>query len=200
MNIGVLVSGRGSNLQSIIDNIKNGYLDKIKIQVVISNNPNAFALKRAQKENIPTKIILPKNFNSREEYDIEIVKVLKKYNVDYVVLAGYMRILSPPFIKAFPNKIINIHPALLPSFPGLHAQRQALKYGVKFSGCTVHFVDEDVDTGPIIFQSVVPVFPDDDEETLSRRILKQEHYLLPKALKYLSEKKVVIKDRTVYFN
>ena len=197
INIGVLVSGRGTNLQSIIDAIKEGKIEG-RISIVISDNRKAFALKRAEKSNIETRYIDFKSFKNREDYDKKIVEYLKEKDVDLVVLAGYMRILSPYFIKIYKNRIMNIHPALLPSFPGLHAQRQAVEYGVKVSGCTVHFVDEGVDSGPIILQKAVEVEDNDTEESLAERILKEEHQIYPRAIQLFSEGRLVIKGRKVY--
>jgi len=197
INIGVLVSGRGTNLQSIIDAIREGKIEG-RISIVISDNRKAFALKRAEKSNIETRYIDFKSFKNREDYDKKIVEYLKEKDVDLVVLAGYMRILSPYFIKMYKNRIMNIHPALLPSFPGLHAQRQAVEYGVKVSGCTVHFVDEGVDSGPIILQKAVEVEDGDTEESLAERILKEEHQIYPRAIQLFSEGRLVIKGRKVY--
>ena len=194
--IGVLVSGSGTNLQSIIDNVEKGLIDA-DIRVIISNNPDAYALKRAKRHNIPAKIIEHEDFKKREEFDREMVDILKSYSVELVVMAGFMRILSPFFLKAFPMRIMNIHPALLPSFPGLHAQQKAFRYGVKFSGCTVHFVDEGVDTGPIIIQAVVPVRDDDTEETLAERILKEEHRIYSQAIQLYAEGKLEVVGRRV---
>ena len=170
INVGVLVSGRGTNLQAIIEAIEEGKIEG-KIKIVISDNLDAYALKRAEQHNVETQYINHKEFKNREDYDKKIVETLKNKEVELVVLAGYMRILSSYFIKAYKNKIINIHPALLPSFPGLRAQKQAVEYGVKISGCTVHFVDEGMDSGPIILQSAVEVSEDDTEESLAERIL-----------------------------
>ena len=179
MNIGVLVSGRGSNLQSIIDNIENGYIQNARIVVVISDNKDAYALQRAKNHGIEAIFADPTKFQSRDEYDRYLMKLLNERNVELVLLAGYMRVLGSEFVKTYKNRIMNIHPALLPSFRGLHAQRQALEYGVKVAGCTVHFVDEEVDHGPIILQRCVYVKEDDTEETLSARILEQEHKIFP---------------------
>ncbi|MEN6623518.1 MAG: phosphoribosylglycinamide formyltransferase [Smithella sp.] len=195
--LGVLISGSGSNLQSIIDNIEKGFL-KATIKVVICNKPDAYGIKRAQKHGIPVAVLKHENFSSREDYDRELVRILKSNDIDLVVLAGFMRILTPVFLKAFPQKVINIHPALLPSFPGTHGQKDAFEYGVKFSGCTVHFVDEGVDTGPIIIQGIVPVLPDDTAETLAARILKEEHRIYPQAIQFFAEGKVEITGRKVY--
>jgi len=196
LRLGVLISGSGSNLQSIIDNIEKGSL-KATIKIVISNNPDAFGITRAKKHGIPFVVLKNGNFKSKEDFDSELIKVLKENNVDVVILAGFMRIISPAFLKAFPQKVLNIHPALLPSFPGLHGQKQAFDYGVKFSGCTVHFVDEGVDTGPIIIQSVVPVLDDDTEETLAARILKEEHKIYPRAIQFFADGKIEIQGRKV---
>ena len=196
LKLGVLISGSGSNLQSIIDNIEKGAL-KAVIKIVICNNPHAFGLTRAQKHSLPVAILKHEDFRTREDFDTELIRILKSYEIDLVVLAGFLRILTPVFLKAFPHKIINIHPALLPSFPGIHAQKNALQYGVKFSGCTVHFIDEGVDTGPIIIQSVVPVFQEDTEETLAARILKEEHRIYPQAIQFFSEGKIKITGRKV---
>lgn len=194
--IAVLVSGNGSNLQTIIDTIEAGGLNAT-IEVVISNVSDAYALKRAENHNLKHHILLASAYKSRKEYDTALATMLQKYNVELVVLAGFMRILSDVMVNAFPQQIINIHPALLPSFPGLHAQKQALDYGVKFSGCTVHFVDTGTDTGPIILQSVVPVLQDDTEAALSARIQKEEHRIYPQALKLQVEGKLKLEGRTV---
>jgi len=196
LKLGVLISGSGSNLQSIIDNIENGSL-KAVIKIVISNKPDAFGITRAKKHGIPFVVLKNGDFKSKEDFDSELIKILKDNSVDLVVLAGFMRIISPAFLKAFEQKIMNIHPALLPSFPGLHGQKQAFDYGVKFSGCTVHFVDEGVDTGSIIIQSVVPVLDDDTEETLAARILKEEHKIYPQAIQLFADGKIEIKGRKI---
>ena len=165
--LGVLVSGRGSNLQAIIDNIEKGLLPA-EIAVVISDQPDAYSLERAQKHNIPAIHISAKGYKGkRDDYDALLVQELQKNKVELVCLAGFIRIITPTLIKAFRNRILNIHPALLPAFPGLHVQKAALYHGVKFSGCTVHFVDEGMDTGPIIIQAVVPVLDNDNEDSLS---------------------------------
>jgi len=196
LSLGVLVSGSGSNLQSIIDSIERGVLNA-SIEIVISNTPDAFALERAAKHNLESIVIDHAEFQSREDFDRKMIDILTSHSVDLVIMAGFMRILSPLFLRSFPMKIINIHPALLPSFPGLHAQRQAFDYGVRFSGCTVHFADEGVDTGPIIIQSVVPVYDDDTEESLQKRILKEEHRIYPQAIQLIAEGKVEISGRKV---
>lgn len=196
LNIGILASGRGSNLQSIIDSIESGEL-KANISMVMSDRENAFALDRADNHNIDSLYINPKQYESKEKYEQELVGIFKENGVELVVMAGFMRILGPYFIKHFRKRVMNIHPSLLPSFPGLHPQRQALEYGVKVSGCTVHFADEGMDTGPIILQAVVPVLDDDDEDSLSSRILDEEHRIYPQAIKLFSEDKLKIEDRAV---
>ncbi len=197
VNIGVLVSGSGTNLQAIIEAIEAGKIDG-KICIVISDNPDAYAIKGAKKYNIETQYINYKEFNNREEYDKKIVSILKEKNCDLVVLAGYMKILTPYFINTYKNKIMNIHPALLPSFPGLHVQKKAIDCGVKISGCTAHFVDEGLDSGPIIIQRAVEVKEDDTEETLAKRILKEEHQIYPRAIQLFSEGRLIIKGRRVF--
>jgi len=196
VGIGVLVSGSGSNLQSIIDHIETGTLDA-EIKVVLSNNSDAYALERCRKHRISSIVIDHRRFDCRENYDRRVIAILESSGVELVVMAGFMRILSPEFFRAFPQRIINIHPALLPAFPGMHVQQQAVEYGVKFAGCTVHFADEGVDTGPIIIQSVVPVYEDDTAESLSTRILKEEHRIYPQAIQYYAEGKLVIEGRKV---
>ncbi|MBN1366292.1 MAG: phosphoribosylglycinamide formyltransferase [Syntrophaceae bacterium] len=197
LKLGVLISGNGSNMQSIIDHIENGSL-KAVIKIVISNNPEAYGISRAKKHNIPFIVLKSNDFKNKEDFDVKLIKSLKDNGVELVILAGFMRIISPTFLKAFPQKILNIHPALLPSFPGLHGQRQAVEYGVKVSGCTVHFVDEGVDTGPIIIQSAVPVLDDDTEETLAARILKEEHKIYPRAIQLFADGKLSVKGRKVF--
>src|SRR5919106_3281935 len=194
--IGVLISGSGTNLQSIIDAIEAQKLDA-KIEIVLSNKADAYGLARAQNHGIETEVLEHKNFPSREAYDQEVVDILRERGVELVVLAGFMRLLSPVFVQAYSNRIMNIHPALLPSFPGLHVQRQAVEHGVRFSGCTVHFVNEECDQGPIIIQAVVPVFPDDTEDSLLARILKQEHRIYPRAIQLYSEGRLRIEGRKV---
>ncbi|MFA5322663.1 MAG: phosphoribosylglycinamide formyltransferase [Smithella sp.] len=196
LKLGVLISGNGSNLQSIIDNIEKGSL-KAVVKIVISNNPDAFGITRAQRHGIPFAVLKNGDFKNKDDFDAALIKILKDNDVDLIILAGFMRIISPKLLKTFPGRILNIHPALLPSFPGLHGQRQAVEYGVKFSGCTVHFVDEGVDTGPIIIQSAVPVLDDDTEETLAARILKEEHKIYPQAIQFFADGKLEIKGRKV---
>lgn len=194
--IGVLVSGSGTNLQAIIDRIESGELNA-EVVCVISNKSDAYALTRAARHGIPTVVHENNRFSKRQEYDAETVAILKKHDVDLVVLAGFMRILTDVMVNAYPNAIMNIHPALLPAFPGLHAQQQALDYGVRYSGCTVHFVDSGTDTGPIILQTVVPVEQDDTEETLSSRIQKAEHQTFAAAIKLFVEGKISVTGRKV---
>jgi phosphoribosylglycinamide formyltransferase-1 len=197
VKLGVLVSGRGSNLQAIIDNIENGTL-AAELTVVMSDQADAYALERARKHAIVAVHISAKGFKTkREEYDALLVKELRKRNVELVCLAGFMRIITPTLIKAFPNRILNIHPALLPAFPGLHVQKAALEYGVKFSGCTVHFVDEGMDTGPIIIQAAVPILDNDTEDSLAARILKQEHKIYSHAIQLYAEGRLMIRGRRV---
>jgi phosphoribosylglycinamide formyltransferase-1 len=197
LQLGILVSGNGSNLQAIIDRCEDGTLDA-QINVVLSNNRTAYALERCRKHKIAAMVIDPQEFSSRESFDDKVVEKLKAAGVELVVMAGFMRILSPVFFLSFPRRIMNIHPALLPAFPGTHVQRKAVDYGVRFSGCTVHFADEGVDTGPIISQSVVPVYEDDTEETLADRILKEEHRIYPQAIQYYAEGRIAIVGRKVH--
>jgi len=197
IRIGVLVSGRGSNLQAIIDNIEKGSLSA-ELAVVISDQADAHALERARRHNIPGVHVSAKGYKGRrDEYDALLVKELQKHSVELVVLAGFMRIITPTLLKAFPLRVLNIHPALLPSFPGLHVQKAALEHGVKFSGCTVHFVDESMDTGPIIIQAVVPVLDGDSSDTLSARILKQEHRIYSRAIQLYAEGRLRTEGRRV---
>ncbi|GAB4431904.1 MAG: phosphoribosylglycinamide formyltransferase [bacterium] len=196
LKLGVLVSGSGSNLQAIIDNIEAGKLSS-KIVVVISNNKDAYSIERAKKHNIPYEVVDHKNYQTREAFDGKIVEILKSYNVDLVVMAGFLRVITKVLIDAFPMKIMNIHPALLPAFPGLHVQKKALEYGCKFAGCTVHFADEGVDSGPIIIQGVVPILDNDTEETLSKRILAVEHKIYSTAIKLYEENRLKIEGRRV---
>ena len=196
LKLGVLISGNGSNLQSIINNIEKGSLKAI-IKIVISNNPDAYGITRAKKHGIPFSVLKNSDFKNKDDFDTQLIKSLKDNGVELVILAGFMRIISPTLLKAFPGKIMNIHPALLPSFPGLHGQNQAVDYGVKFSGCTVHFVDDGVDTGPIIIQSAVPVLDDDTEETLAARILREEHKIYPQAIQLFADGRLEINGRKV---
>ncbi len=194
--IGVLISGGGTNLQAIIDAIEAKNLDA-EICVVLSNKADAYGLARAKQHGIATAVLDHKSFASREDYDQAVVDVLRARGVELVILAGFMRLLSPVFIKAYSNRIMNIHPSLLPSFPGLHVQKKALDHGVRFAGCTVHFVNEECDEGPIIIQAVVPVYPDDDEATLAARILKQEHRIYPRAIQLYAEGQLHVTGRKV---
>jgi phosphoribosylglycinamide formyltransferase-1 len=194
--IGVLVSGSGTNLQAIIDRIEAKRLDA-KIEVVLSNKADAYGLVRAENHGIATEVLDHKQFPSREAYDQAVLDLLRARGVDLVVLAGFMRLLSPVFVKAYSNRIMNIHPALLPAFPGLHVQKKAVDHGVRFSGCTVHFVNEECDEGPIIIQAVVPVFSDDSEESLAARILKQEHRIYPRAIQLYAEGRLRVEGRRV---
>lgn len=196
LKIGVLVSGNGSNLQAIIDRIEDGTI-QAKVVCVISNKADAFALERAKRHGIPAHILDHRAHSSRQACDIAIVDLLRSHGVQLVVLAGFMRIVTRVILEAFPNAVMNIHPALLPAFPGLHAQKQALEYGVKVSGCTVHLVDEGTDTGPIILQAVVPVHDDDSENSLSARIQKEEHQAYPEAIRLFAERRLTINGRKV---
>ncbi|MGD0276161.1 MAG: phosphoribosylglycinamide formyltransferase [Syntrophales bacterium] len=194
--IGVLVSGSGSNLQSIIDHIEVGRLDA-EIRVIVSNEPEAYALQRAAHHHISSVIVRHGDFTDRQTFEEKIVAVLSKFGVELVIMAGFMRILGPTLLRAFPLRIMNIHPALLPAFPGLHVQQKAIDYGVKFSGCTVHFADEGVDAGPIIIQAIVPVLDSDTAEDLAARILKEEHKIYPQAIQLYAEGRLEIKGRRV---
>jgi len=196
LKLAVLVSGNGSNLQAIIDAIESGAINA-KITCVVSNKSDAFALTRAIKHNIPTAIHKNQDYPTRREYDAALVKILRDHGAELVILAGFMRILSEVMVNAFPHAIINIHPALLPAFPGLHAQKQALDYGVRYSGCTVHLVDCGTDTGPIIIQAVVPIEQNDTEETLSARIQQEEHRCFPETIRLFAEGKIQVNGRHV---
>jgi len=194
--IGILISGGGTNLQAIIDAIRAKELDA-RIEIVLSNRADAYGLVRARTYGIATEVLDHKKFPSREAFDEAVVEILRDRGVELVVLAGFMRLLSPVFIRAYSNRIMNIHPALLPAFPGLHVQKKAVEHGVRFAGCTVHFVNEECDEGPIIIQAVVPVFPDDTEENLAARILKQEHCIYPRAIQLYSEGRLRVDGRKV---
>jgi len=196
LSLGILISGSGTNLQAIIDAIEHDDLNA-QIKIVISNRNDAYGLTRAQQHGLSTIVIPHKEFPSREAFEAAIIKALEAHGVELVILAGFMRLLSAFFIRAFPQRIMNIHPALLPAFPGTHAQRQALQHGVRVAGATVHFVDEEVDHGPIIIQAAVPVYPDDSEESLSARILSQEHRIYPRAIQLFAEGRLEIRDRVV---
>lgn len=198
--LGVLISGRGSNLVAILDAIQDGTLDAA-VKVVVSNKATAAGLELARERGIQTVFLDPKSFaqeaNPREAYDLAVGKVLKEHGVECAVLAGYMRIVTPALIRMFPSQMLNIHPSLLPAFPGLDAQRQALEWGAKVSGCSVHFVTEGVDEGPIVCQKAVAIHETDTVETLSARILEQEHQLYPQALQLIAQERLQIDGRTV---
>ena len=199
LRIGVLASGGGTNLQSIIDGCASGRIDG-QIVTVISNNPVAGALQRASNAGIETQCIDHREFDQRDQFDAQVVAALSEKKVDLVVLAGFMRIIGQRFLDAFPERIMNIHPALLPAFPGLHVQQKAIDYGARFAGCTVHFVDGGVDTGPIIAQAVVPVLDNDTDDTLSARILVQEHKIYPQAIQWFAQGALRIEGRRVTIN
>jgi phosphoribosylglycinamide formyltransferase-1 len=194
--IGVLLSGRGSNFEALANGIASGRIPNAEIAIVISNREHAPGIDRAKTRGVATRVIPSKGLQ-RETYDRQVVAALNDHQVDLVCLAGYMRLLSPYFVASFPNRILNIHPSLLPSFPGLESQRQALEYGVKFAGCTVHFVDENLDAGPIVLQSVVSVGDDDTEDTLSTRILEEEHRIYSEAVRIVLEGRYKIAGRRV---
>jgi phosphoribosylglycinamide formyltransferase 1 len=197
-NVGVLISGRGSNLQAIIDAVGDGRLDA-RLAVVISNRADALGLERARLAGVETIVRDHKGWPSRDAYEAVLVEDLRARDVQLVCLAGFMRMLGAAFVNAFPNRILNIHPALLPSFPGLHAQRQAIEHGVRFSGATVHIVDTNLDAGPIVMQAVVPVFDDDTEESLSARILAEEHRIYPDAIGRILDGRWRIEGRRLVF-
>lgn len=194
--LGVLCSGRGTNLQSIIDAVASGQI-KAPIGVVITDKPGVMALERAEKAHIPAVCVDRKQYATREEFDAALLAELKKYGVTLVCLAGFMRLLTAEFIRAYEGRILNIHPALLPSFKGAHAHRDAIAYGAKVSGCTIHFVVEDMDAGPIILQAAVPVEEGDDEDSLGARVLVQEHKLYPRAIELFLAGKLTIEGRCV---
>jgi phosphoribosylglycinamide formyltransferase 1 len=193
-SLGILLSGRGSNFVAIADSIDAGRIPDARIAVVISNKPDAQGIATARKRGL-NALAIPSKSKPREEHDREVVAALRQHNVDLVCLAGYMRLLSPWFVQQFPRRILNIHPSLLPAFPGLEAQEQAFAYGVKVSGCTVHFVDEELDHGAIIVQKTVPVLDDDDEHTLAARILEQEHLAYTEAINIVLSKKFAVHGR-----
>ncbi|MGE4506108.1 MAG: phosphoribosylglycinamide formyltransferase [Desulfovibrionaceae bacterium] len=196
LKLAVLVSGGGSNLQSIIDRIEEGALDA-EIRIVLSNKADAHGLERARKHSIPAMAIEHAAFPSREAFDAEMVRAIREAGADTVALAGFMRIITPVFLEAFPGRVVNIHPALLPSFPGVHGQGDAASYGVRISGCTVHFVDEKMDNGPIIIQAAVPALENDGGESLGARILRLEHRIYPQALQWLAEGRLAVSGRQV---
>ena len=194
--IGVLLSGRGSNFEALADSVRAGRIPNAEIAIVVSNREGAPGIEKAKERKIAARVIPSKGLE-REAYDRQVVAVLKDHQIDLVCLAGYMRLLSAFFVSSFPNRILNIHPSLLPSFPGLESQRQALEYGVKFAGCTVHFVDENLDAGPIVLQAVVPVRDDDSEATLSARILAEEHRIYSEAVRLVLEGRFKLEGRRV---
>ena len=194
--LAVLVSGNGSNLQAIIDSIENNYL-AAEISLVLSNVKDAYALERGKNHGLEVVFLDPKIYPNRANYEQKIIDLLLSKSIDLICLAGFMQILGKKFIEAFPGKIINIHPSLLPAFPGLDVQKKALEHGAKFSGCTVHFVNEEVDGGPIILQSVVPIHDEDDIESLSKRILEQEHIIYPEAIRLIMDGNIEISGRRV---
>jgi phosphoribosylglycinamide formyltransferase 1 len=194
--IGVLLSGRGSNFEALADSISAGRIPNAEIGIVLSNREGAPGIDRARARGLATRVIPSKGLE-REPYDRLVVTALREAQVELICLAGYMRLLSPFFVAAFPQRILNIHPSLLPSFPGLESQKQALEYGVKFAGCTVHFVDENLDAGPIVLQAVVPVEDNDTEDSLSARILREEHRIYSEAVKIVLEGKFKIVGRRV---
>jgi phosphoribosylglycinamide formyltransferase 1 len=197
VKIGVLASGGGTNLQALIDAGSRGELGPGRIVVVGANVDGCGALGRASQAGIPTFVLSHKAYATREDFDQALLDEMRRHGVGLVVLAGFMRILTPRFLDAFPHRVVNIHPALLPSFPGVHAQKQAFDYGVRFAGCTVHFVDAGTDTGPIIAQAIVPVLQDDDEEALRLRILAEEHRLFPAVIRAIAEGRVSVEGRRV---
>jgi len=196
LTLGVLISGSGTNLQAILDRIADGRLT-CTIGVVLSNDAGAGGLQRARSAGVPTAVVPHREFASREEFERAMTDRLEQHGAELVVLAGFMRVLSPWFVRRWRGRLVNIHPALLPAFPGVHGQKQAWDYGVRFAGCTVHFVDEGTDTGPIIVQAVVPVSPDDDERALASRILAAEHRIFPQAIQWIAEGRVRVEGRRV---
>lgn len=197
-NLAVLISGRGSNFKAINEGIKSGYISNANISVVISSKKDVAGLNYAKDEGMNAFHLDSSDYRSKEIYDMEIKNILDKYRIDLICLAGYMKILTPQLVSAYRSRIINIHPSLLPSFPGLNAQKQAIDYGVKVTGCTVHFVDEKIDHGPIILQWPVNVRDDDTEISLSKRILESEHKLYPQAVKWFVEDRILIKKGKVH--
>lgn len=196
LKLGVLASGSGTNFQAILDSIECGGIPAV-IRILLCNRPGAQAIERARRHQVPVEVIEHKAHASRELFDDRMVTVLREQEVDLVCLAGFDRLITPLFVRAFPGHILNIHPALLPAFPGLHAQRQALEYGVRLAGCTVHFVDELTDHGPIVLQAAVPVYDDDTEESLAERILAEEHRIYPEAIRLFAEGRLRIEGRHV---
>lgn len=197
MNVGVLVSGSGTNLQALIDRGKKGELGPARLMAVACNVPDCPAVSRSRAAGLPTVVVDHRDFPDRAAFDRALVQALRAHQADLIVLAGFMRVLGPDFLTAFPGRVINVHPALLPAFAGLRAQRQAVEAGVKIAGCSVHFVDGGVDSGPIIAQAAVPVYEDDDEESLRARILGEEHRILPAVVRAIAERRVVLEGRKV---
>jgi phosphoribosylglycinamide formyltransferase-1 len=197
VNVGVLVSGSGTNLQAILDAQARGELGAARVVVVVSNIAGVRALERAKTAGVATVVLSHKEYASRQAFDEALVATLRRHGVELVALAGFMRLLTPTFLGAFPQRVVNVHPALLPAFPGIHAQKQALDYGARVTGCTVHFVDEGCDTGPIIAQATVPVLDGDDEATLTTRILAEEHRLYPAAIRDIADGRVQVTGRRV---
>ena len=197
MKIAVLVSGSGTNLQTLIEQLHEDEASGIKIAVVISDRQQAYALTRAKRAGIPTQIVRTQDYENRIAFDAEISRQIENYSVELIVLAGFMKLFQPPFVRKYRNRIINVHPSLLPAFPGATPVADSLTYGVKVAGVTVHFIDEDVDTGPIIAQTVVPVYDTDDEESLHKRIQIEEHKLYPKVIKSYAQGKLKVKGRKV---
>ena len=198
-NLGILLSGRGSNFEAIAANVSTGRIPNAQIAIVISNKPDAGGLEIARRLGLTT-LVIPSKGKEREDHGHEVVAALKKHKVDLICLAGYMRLLSPWFVQQFPHRILNIHPSLLPAFPGLEAQEQAYAYGVKVTGCTVHFVDEELDHGAIIVQKAIPVLDSDDEQTLSARILEQEHIAYSEAINIVLSGKYEVVGRKLMMN
>jgi phosphoribosylglycinamide formyltransferase 1 len=194
--IGVLLSGRGSNFVALAESVSAGRVPDAEIAIVVSNREGAPGVDKAKERRIATRVIPSKGLE-REAYDRQVVAVLQEHKVDLICLAGYLRLLSPYFVASFPNRILNIHPSLLPSFPGLESQRQALEYGVKFAGCTAHFVDENLDAGPIVLQAAIPVLDEDTEASLSDRILAEEHRIYSEAVKIVLDGKYKIVGRRI---
>lgn len=197
LKIAVLVSGSGTNLQTLIEQLHQDETSGIEIAVVISDRPKAYALTRAERASIPTHVVKTQDFENRLDFDAEISRLIEHHTAELVVLAGFMKLFQPPFVRKYRNRIINVHPTLLPAFPGAHPVADTLAYGVKFTGVTVHFVDEGVDTGPIIAQAVVPVLDTDDEASLHNRIQVEEHKLYPQVIKWYAEGKLKVKGRKV---
>ena len=197
MKIAVLVSGSGTNLQTLIEQLHQDGTSGIDIAVVISDRKNAYALTRAERVGIPTQIVRAQDFENRVDFDAEISRLIEQYAAELIVLAGFMKLFQPPFVRKYQNRIINVHPTLLPAFPGAHPVADTLAYGVKITGVTVHFVDEGIDSGPIIAQATVPVLDTDDEESLHNRIQVEEHKLYPEVIKWYAQGKLKIKGRKV---